>query len=111
MTTNIRVLPWCLLITIWAGFIPAGAGAQSKVGTTAAQFLGVPVGPRAIAMGGAYVAANQDVAEAGGRDGGGAAERRIHRRTGKPDQRGGGNREPAAIQARERRQRSTKGSR
>ena len=61
MTTNIRVLPWCLLITIWAGFIPAGAGAQSKVGTTAAQFLGVPVGPRAIAMGGAYVASNQDV--------------------------------------------------
>jgi opacity protein-like surface antigen len=61
MTTNIRVLPWCLLITVWAGFIPAGAGAQSKVGTTAAQFLGVPVGPRAIAMGGAYVASNQDV--------------------------------------------------
>ena len=48
MTTNIRVLPWCLLITIWAGCIPAGADAQSKVGTTAAQFLGVPVGPRAI---------------------------------------------------------------
>jgi opacity protein-like surface antigen len=61
MTTNIRVLPWCLLITIWAGFVPAGADAQSKVGTTAAQFLGVPVGPRAIAMGGAYVASNQDV--------------------------------------------------
>ena len=61
MTTNIRVLPWCLLITVCAGFIPAGAGAQSKVGTTAAQFLGIPVGPRAIAMGGAYVAANQDV--------------------------------------------------
>jgi opacity protein-like surface antigen len=61
MTTNIRVLPWCLLITIWAGCIPAGADAQSKVGTTAAQFLGVPVGPRAIAMGGAYVASNQDV--------------------------------------------------
>jgi hypothetical protein len=61
MTTNIRVLPWCLLITICAGLIPAGAAAQSKVGTTAAQFLGVPVGARAIAMGGAYVAANQDV--------------------------------------------------
>ncbi len=34
--------------------------AQTKVGTTAAQFLGVSVGPRAIAMGGAYVAANDD---------------------------------------------------
>jgi hypothetical protein len=61
MNTNIRVLPWCLLITLLAGVIPAGAAAQSKVGTTAAQFLGVPVGARAIAMGGAYVAANQDV--------------------------------------------------
>lgn len=34
---------------------------QSKVGTTAAQFLGIGVGPRAIAMGGAYVASNEDV--------------------------------------------------
>ena len=34
--------------------------AQTKVGTTAAQFLGVSVGPRAIAMGGAFVAANDD---------------------------------------------------
>jgi hypothetical protein len=34
--------------------------AQTKVGTTAAQFLGVSVGPRAIAMGGAYVAEASD---------------------------------------------------
>ncbi len=34
---------------------------QSKVGTTAAQFLGIGVGARAIAMGGAYVASNEDV--------------------------------------------------
>jgi hypothetical protein len=33
---------------------------QTKVGTTAAQFLGISVGPRAIAMGGAYVASNED---------------------------------------------------
>ncbi len=33
---------------------------QSKVGTTAAQFLGMSVGPRAIAMGGAYVASAED---------------------------------------------------
>jgi hypothetical protein len=35
--------------------------AQSKVGTTTAQFLGIAVGPRAIAMGGAYVASSEDV--------------------------------------------------
>jgi len=34
---------------------------QAKIGTTAAQFLGIPAGPRAVAMGGAYVAANNDV--------------------------------------------------
>ncbi len=38
-----------------------GAFGQSKVGTTAAQFLGISVGPRAIAMGSAYVAASGDV--------------------------------------------------
>ena len=37
-----------------------GSG-QSKVGTTAGQFLGISVGPRATAMGGAYVASNNDV--------------------------------------------------
>ncbi len=38
-----------------------GSFAQSKVGTTAAQFLGISVGPRAMAMGGAYVGESQDV--------------------------------------------------
>jgi opacity protein-like surface antigen len=37
-----------------------GVLAQSKVGTTAAQFLGISVGPRAIAMGSAYVASKGD---------------------------------------------------
>ena len=37
------------------------AGGQSKVGTTAAQFLGIGVGPRAIAMGGAFSASSADV--------------------------------------------------
>jgi hypothetical protein len=46
-----------ILLTLAAGM----AGAQSKVGTTAGQFLGISVGPRAIAMGGAYVASNSDV--------------------------------------------------
>lgn len=34
---------------------------QSKVGTSAAQFLGIGVGPKAVAMGGAYVAMPNDV--------------------------------------------------
>ena len=37
------------------------ASAQSKVGTTAAQFLGISVGPIASSMGGAYVSAPGDV--------------------------------------------------
>jgi hypothetical protein len=37
-----------------------GAAGQSKVATTAAQFLGISVGPRAIAMGSAYVASGED---------------------------------------------------
>ncbi|MCW8849785.1 MAG: PorV/PorQ family protein [Melioribacteraceae bacterium] len=37
---------------------------QNKVGTTAADFLTIPVGPRATAMGGAYVANANDVSAA-----------------------------------------------
>ncbi len=37
------------------------AAGQTKVGTTAGQFLGISVGPRATAMGAAYVADNTDV--------------------------------------------------
>lgn len=33
---------------------------QAKIGTTAAQFLGIAAGPKALAMGGAYVASNTD---------------------------------------------------
>ena len=51
----------CLLLALAAGMLPGAVGAQSKVGTTAAQFLGIAVGGRATAMGGAYVASNQDV--------------------------------------------------
>ena len=49
-----------MLILVFAGAWSA-AQAQSKVGTTAGQFLGIAVGPRAIAMGSAYVASNADV--------------------------------------------------
>jgi len=41
--------------------VSAGTFGQSKVGTTAGQFLSISVGPRAMAMGGAYVASNEDV--------------------------------------------------
>ncbi len=37
------------------------ARAQSKVGTTSAQFLGIGVGPKAMSLGGAYVSFDQDV--------------------------------------------------
>jgi opacity protein-like surface antigen len=58
------------LIRRWAGALPVAAlgllcasvaPGQSKVGTTAAQFLGISVGARAIAMGSAYVASLGDV--------------------------------------------------
>ncbi len=48
------------ILTLWA-FSVSVTMAQSKVGTTAGQFLGIAVGPRAIAMGSAYVASAEDV--------------------------------------------------
>jgi hypothetical protein len=41
--------------------LSASGTAQTKVGTTAGQFLGISVGPRAMAMGAAYVADISDV--------------------------------------------------
>ncbi|MBP1654425.1 MAG: hypothetical protein H6Q28_981 [Bacteroidetes bacterium] len=59
-TTQTRWLVRCLsLLCLVAG--TQDLSAQSKVGTAAAQFLGIPVGPRAIAMGSAYVAQKSDV--------------------------------------------------
>ena len=51
----VQVLAFCLLA------FPGGLSAQSKVGTTAAQFLGISVGARATAMGDAFVASSEDV--------------------------------------------------
>jgi hypothetical protein len=48
-----------MLVVVMIAAVPAAG--QTKVGTTAGQFLGISVGPRAIAMGGAYVASNEDV--------------------------------------------------
>jgi hypothetical protein len=52
-------LTGALLVLLLLAAIPAES--QKKVGTTAGQFLGISVGPKAIAMGGAYVASNEDV--------------------------------------------------
>lgn len=49
-----------LLLTIFAGFMAA----QTKVGTTAANFLTIPVGPRAVGMGGAFTAIANDATTA-----------------------------------------------
>jgi hypothetical protein len=51
----IRLLP----VLVMSALLTEAFG-QSKVGTTAAQFLGISVGPRAIAMGSAYTASNDD---------------------------------------------------
>jgi hypothetical protein len=53
------------LIIVLLLFIAAPAlRAQSKVGTTAANFLTIPVGPRATGMGGAFVAVANDATTA-----------------------------------------------
>lgn len=52
-----------LWITVLVGILIVGQNmglAQSKIATTAAQFLGISVGPRAISMGSAYVASKND---------------------------------------------------
>ena len=50
-----------LIITILFLVCSSLLFSQSKVGSTAAQFLGIPVGPKAISMGGAFVATANDV--------------------------------------------------
>jgi len=57
---NIIVVAWIICILSFIGTAKTGF-AQSQVGTTAASFLEIPVGPRAIAMGQAYVASANDV--------------------------------------------------
>lgn len=59
MKTMVRILGYAYL----AAFVlmVTEASAQMKVGTTAAQFLGIAVGGRATAMGNAFVASSEDV--------------------------------------------------
>jgi len=60
-TRRAHYLTGSLVLLLIAVMLSETASAQSKVGTTAGQFLGISVGARAIAMGSAYVADNQDV--------------------------------------------------
>jgi hypothetical protein len=57
MTSRKIIIAIVVLLVV----LGSAAYSQSKVGTTAAQFLGIDVGPRATAMGGSYVAENTDV--------------------------------------------------
>jgi hypothetical protein len=53
------------ILTLFALLIfSAAMYSQSKVGTTAANFLTIPVGPRATGMGGAFVAVSDDATSA-----------------------------------------------
>ncbi len=57
-TVNRFLIQWLVILTAVAAF---HAGAQvTKVGTTSAKFLSVPVGARALGMGGAFVAVAND---------------------------------------------------
>lgn len=47
-------------LMLLVGLLNGSVQSQSKYGTSAAQFLGISVGPRAIGMGGAYVASADD---------------------------------------------------
>ncbi|RPH96721.1 PorV/PorQ family protein [candidate division KSB1 bacterium] len=47
-------------LVMLAALVPAAAQAQSKVGTTAAPFLNIAVGARALGMGGAFTATADD---------------------------------------------------
>jgi hypothetical protein len=51
-----KIFIFCVLIFIGTGYL----NSQSKVGTSAAPFLGISVGPKAISMGSAFVAVAND---------------------------------------------------
>ncbi|MBN2410163.1 PorV/PorQ family protein [candidate division KSB1 bacterium] len=56
-----KIIRKCLLLLFTSIFMLAGYSyPQSKVGTTAASFLGISVGPRATAMGGAFTGIADD---------------------------------------------------
>jgi hypothetical protein len=49
-----------LVLVIALALVPASAQVVTKVGTTAAKFLSIPVGARALGMGGAFVGVSND---------------------------------------------------
>ena len=53
-----KIMLFCLILL--ATVLQNSANGQTKVGTTAASFLGISVGPRATAMGGAFTAVAND---------------------------------------------------
>jgi opacity protein-like surface antigen len=56
-----KLLLWVLILCLLAGSTQLLlAQAVTKVGTTAAKFLSIPVGARAVGMGGAFVAVSND---------------------------------------------------
>ncbi len=58
---KIRICKTIASVLCCLGLLFSCVLAQSKVGTTAAQFLGISVGPKAAAMGDAFVASSEDV--------------------------------------------------
>jgi opacity protein-like surface antigen len=59
MTMKTTPTSFVIALALLAGANELSRG-QAKIGTTAAQFLGIAAGPKALAMGGAYVASNTD---------------------------------------------------
>jgi len=53
-----------IILLLMLSITASGVRAQSKAGTTAANFLTIPVGPRATGMGGAFVAVANDATAA-----------------------------------------------
>lgn len=60
MTTTVKTFVWSLLLTSTVYMSGLSQGV-TKVGTTAAKFLSIPVGARAVGMGGAFAALANDV--------------------------------------------------
>ena len=60
MNSDTKYSAWIVVLAL-AVAINAHAQTVTKVGTTAGKFLSIPVGARALGMGGAFVAVANDV--------------------------------------------------
>lgn len=61
---KLSILKFALLLILAAWIIPAAGQDVTKVGTTSAKFLNIPVGARATALGGAFAAIANDATAA-----------------------------------------------